>query len=423
MLCDPTLRLCGWHLGEPGREGAVGADRTVKNSTEPGVEGTALPRAAASLGLCLCLAAFTAFAGLLLSACGRPKQAVEKYPFSTEARTDFIVGAGGLSVLDRKAPLPAGPALPSPLAPRAACLASLEAKGGPALAVLNRLGLAFIVPDAAGRAFLVRNLPLQELAGQSAAALWPHSTLQGEGFLLELFHDPFTQNTEPRNPFAPELLAVARDGGVRRIDRLGKPDEDLFALFPGPGGKWYAEFRAENALGAVLRYAVLASPDAIGAGGAGAEAAQSPIRRDLFEAALAPRPLSAAPEALRRAAGALGVNLDGATQLLIHAFGADGTDGYWLSGGLPENAAEAYAWLSGDTRRAVLLLRSGRGSFVRDASPAKDFSLEPPMAGAEFTAATALGTAPGEKGFLVAAWELGAFPLVSAAGVTTAPLP
>jgi hypothetical protein len=361
-----------------------------------------LAPAAALLGLALAAA---------LGACAARKPAVPEYPFPSASRADFAVTAQGLVPLSPGALAPAGEALPSPLAPRAAALSATPEggpRGGGLVAAINRFGLAFVLPSVDGSAFKVGNLALAEAAGQSMVGLWP----RGLGYLLQLGRDPFTDGLPPRSDFSPELLALDREGKARALPRLGKAGEDLFALFPGPKGLWYAEFREENALGAKLRYATLTSPEA--------PASAAELRRDLFEAALAPRPLDTAPFALRRAIGGLGI-----PSLLVRARGAGGGDGYWLSGGDKDEATEAYAWLSADEEAAVVVLASGKAAYAR-ASALKLLDAAPPSAGAVVTGVAALlwdaATGLPVEGLALVSWEEGPFPSVSRAGLSVIPL-
>lgn len=362
-------------------------------------------------------------AALALAGCSRKAAAVTQppeYPWQATAQGDFLASRDGLLPLAQTVAPNApgtGQELASPLALRAAVL-SAPGSGSFVLAALNRYGLGFVEPSPDGQAYRVRSRSLPEMGAQSVAGLWPRSS-RDDSFLLELGRDPFTAGVAPRSDFSPELLAIGRDGSATILPRLGEEGEDLFALLPGPSGRWYAEFRAEAPLGARLRYASLASPEDRGSG--------SDLRRDLFEAALAPRTLAAGPMALRQAVAALG--LAGNSGVLVHARDAAGSEAYWLSSGLPEDALEAYAWLSADGDEAVVALRSGAAAFASSASGsgARAFAVRPAVAGAEVSGIAAIfsgdGDAASGPGLAVAAWENGTFPLVSAAGISVVPLP
>lgn len=383
----------------------------------------------------LALAGLAVLAGLLalsLSSCGRkPAEpaAPPEFPFPSASLTHFVLGPAGLSLMPPGTELGPGASLQAPFAPRTAALAVNPARPGLIMAALNRYGLGLIELKADLSAFKVTNRPLAETASQSVAALWPRRASQGaasdDGFLLELYRDPFVIGALPRSDTAPELLSLAPDGSAKVLDRLGKPDEELFSLFPGPKGLWYAELRSEKELGARIRYVSLASPE----GGEAAGQAAKELKRGLFEASLAPRPLSLAPSVLRRSAEAFG------SAVLVHARGADGSDAFWLSGGKPEEAREAFAWISEDEESAVVLDRSGHGAFVaRSSGLVALFSLAPPLPDAVFTSVAAVFSPPaaGEggdakglpqpAGVLAAAWEKGVFPCVSASGLSVAAL-
>lgn len=363
---------------------------------------------------------------LALAGCGRKADAARQppeFPWPATARQDFIMGATGLEPFTRGATVGEaatnGLGLVSPLAPRAAAL-STPASGTYVLAALNRFGLGFVEPSPDGSAYKVRSVQVPAMGGQGVVGLWPRGG-RGEGFLLELGRDPFSQGIPPRSDFSPELLLVNREGSSTILPRLGEEGEDLFALLPGPADRWYAEFRTEAPLGAKLRYASLASPD-------DASSAEE-LRRDLFEAALAPRALSAAPAALRDAVAAMA--LPEGMGILIHSHDAAGDEAYWITTGLAEDAVEAYAWLSASGADAVVALRSGIAA-CKLAGPAgnvapRRFQIAPARPGAELAGITALFPGPREAksvpALAVASWECGIFPCVSAAGISVVPLP
>lgn len=299
------------------------------------------------------------------------------------------------------------PGLQASLAPRVAALSGLGPKSSIILAALNRrgLGLVEVAPDRS--AFKVRTIPRPEFAGQTVAALWP----RGSSWLLELYRDPFVRPGQARSDQDPELATIYPTGELTVLPRLGQRGEDLFALFPGPRSRWYAEFRIEGALGSRLRYASLDSPEP---GPDGKVQGLGELRKDLFEASLAPRPLSAAPATLRRAAQAI---VSG--PILVRALGEDGRDGFWLSSGAAEDAAEAWAWLGLGEDSALVILRSGLGAWATK-DGLSSFQLSSALAGAEYGPVVGLFAAPGGPGrtVLASAWTLGQFPEVSASGLS-----
>jgi len=396
--------------------------------------------------------ALALLAALALPGCGGRKDAAAtqppEYPWQASVQGDFLASRDGLVPLSAAGGAAGGAAsgaasgaagteaVASPLALRAAAL-SAPAPGGFILAALNRYGLGFVEPSPDGAAYKVRSLSLPEMGGQQVAGLWPRDA-RSDSFLLELSRDPFTAGLPPRSDFSPELLVIDRKGAATTLPRLGEEGEDLFALLPGPSGRWYAEFRAEAPLGARLRYASLASPEN--------RKSAADLRRDLFEAALAPRSLASGPMALREAVSALG--LAAGQGLLIRAKDGAGADAYWLSSGALEDAAEAYAWLSADGDEAVVALRSGAAAWASSGSggAAKAFAVRPALPGAEVSGIAALFASHGAGtgaagagaagmagvagaagspagGLAVVSWESGTFPSVSAAGISVLPLP
>ena len=425
------MLLCGPAYGMPAKRGFVAAEAHCAPSRGRPVTAR---RAAATATV----AALALLAALALSGCGGRKAAAAtqppEYPWQATIQGDFLAGSDGLVPLSAAASGDAGgatgvEAVASPLALRAAAL-SAPASGGFVLAALNRYGLGYVEPSPDGAAYRVRSESRPEMGGQQVAGLWPRDARSGS-FLLELSRDPFTAGLPPRSDFSPELLLVGKDGAVSTLPRLGEEGEDLFALLPGPSGRWYAEFRAEAPLGARLRYASLTSPEN--------RKSATDLRRDLFEAALAPRDLASGPMALREAVSALG--LAAGQGLLVRAKDNAGADSYWLSSGALEDAAEAYAWLSADGDGAVVVLRSGAAAWASGVSggAAKAFTVRPAISGAEvsgiaaiFAARGGAGAAPAGMtgaagspagGLAVVSWESGTFPSVSAAGISVLPLP
>jgi hypothetical protein len=383
--------------------------------------------------------ALALLAALALPGCGGRKAAAAtqppEYPWQATVQGDFLASRDGLVPLSAAGGAAGGAAgneaVASPLALRAAAL-SAPAPGGFILAALNRYGLGYVEPSPDGAAYKVRSLGLPEMGGQQVAGLWPRDA-RSDSFLLELSRDPFTAGLPPRSDFSPELLVIDGKGAATTLPRLGEEGEDLFALLPGPSGRWYAEFRAEAPLGARLRYVSLASPEN--------RTSAADLRRDLFEAALAPRSLASGPMALREAVSALG--LAAGQGLLIRAKDGAGGDAYWLSSGALEDATEAYAWLSADGDEAVVALRSGAAAWASSGAggAAKAFAVRPALPGAEVSGIAALfaphgaGAAPAGAagaagaagspagGLAVVSWESGTFPSVSAAGISVLPLP
>ena len=305
------------------------------------------------------------------------------------------------------APATSGPAAATlaALAPRVAAIAARGASGpGLAAIALNRYGYALLEASPDGSSYRLSSLPLAEASNLSVANLWPREN----GFLLELYRDPFATAASAGLASGRELFAVDGKGAATRLPRLGKENEELFALQPA-GGRWYAELRAETKEGARLRYIALAAPDA----GPGGNEARD-IGKAGFERALEPKAIGGAPAVLGSAAEALAPGA-----ILIRARDGADADGYWLSGGGLEDAREASAWLSEDGASALVVERSGEAAYVSGGS-CRRFSIAPPAEGAVLTAAALLPL--GARSLALVAWETGSFPSVETSGLLVLPL-
>jgi hypothetical protein len=368
------------------------------------------PFGAAFLGLAL-LGAST-----LVACAPKAEPAKTAFPFAVSATQDFALGPEGfLALAAGTSPAPSA-GQPSSLALRVAAL-SADASSKRIVAALNRFGVGVLETSPDGRNYRLLNTALADFAVQSVAGLWPRgpgSAAREDAFLLELFRDPFVEGSLARNDENPELLTLSAKGEAQRLPRLGEPGEDLFALFPGPGGRWYAELRTEKVLGAKLRYVSLAAPEE--------KSGSRELSRELFETSLAPRPLALAPTSLRTALAFLG-----AGPFLVHARDQNGGEGFWLTGGKAEEASEIFAWLGAGEEACVVLDPSGRGAFVAPGGVggARDFSLKAPLSGARFSTLAALLPPSSEAGvgLVAAGWEDGVFPMVTASGLVVAPLP
>lgn len=435
---------------------------------------------------CAFCAALAFVAALALSGCAPlPKEAAAPaYPYSGDHPAVFVFGAAGL--------LPVAPGLgadthiasyrpaPGALALRAAALAAASPEAGEAdrpaaIAVaVNRWGLLRLerepqelrgvtapagaqaaAPTARG-AYRIKALERPDLFGAlSVGGLWSRP----EGFLLHLYRDPFVADPEPARPDVAGLFLVSGAGAFEALPRsapqggtslaakdaggavvaaeaaakaasapaAGAPGSTapdprvrgLFALFPVAADRWLAEYRRETTTRVDTSYFLLRDPTEEPRPGK----ALASIGRVAFEKALRPRPLTEAPRALASAVAALG-----SEAFLVHARGEDGVEGYWLSGGRPEEALEVSAWL-GREGSALVLAGDGRAALAEAgeggaASAARAFTLVPPAPGAAFGQTAALfGAASSGGGLAVAAWERGSFPEVELAGLLVFPLP
>ncbi len=357
-------------------------------------------------------AAFALAAALLASCAPKGPPLPPEFPFPSGRIQSFVLGNRGFVALPAgQAPgstevagaaASAGPGGSSllPLALRVAGLAA-DSSATTLMAALNRFGIGILRLSPDGLSWKLLNQAVGIVESSSVAGLWPRQ----DGFLLELYHDPFIKGLAPRTDLDPELLMVSSGGLVSRLERLGEAGEDLFALFPAPNGSWYAELRSEKALGASTRYLQLSGP----AEKNGAKA----LPREVFEASLSPRPLSLAPACLREATAMLGKG-----PFLVHARNAEGSELWWLSGGRLDEAKEVFAWIGKGEEDAIGLMPSGDGAWVMGNREAKAFHLEAPLQGGRYTAVAAIFGK-----VLAAAWETGSFPEVSASGMTVGPLP
>jgi hypothetical protein len=342
------------------------------------------------------------------------------YPYRADSPAFFSLGPSGLSptlaapssAAPKSAaprPKPTAPA-PSPpplaaLAPRIAAIAVQNNGSSLAAIALNRFGYALLEASPDGAFYRLSSLPLAETASLSVANLWPW----GKGFLLELYRDPFaSDSTALPSAVGQELFSIDVAGSASPLPRLGKKDEELFALLPA-GGRWYAELRAETKEGARLRYLSLDSPDP----GQGNNA-MCDIGRGDFERALEPRAIKGAPASLRSAAAALAPGA-----LLVRARGGVDAEGYWLSGGPLADAREASAWVSNDGASALVVERGGEAVYASGGSCGR-LSIGAPAQGASLTATAVLSL--GTKRLALVAWESGSFPSIEASGLIVLPL-
>jgi hypothetical protein len=344
------------------------------------------------------------------------------YPYSADTTMYFGLGPSGLapssaaprsaapssaSTVTTAQPAASAPSAPpvAALAPRVAAIAVKSGGSGLAVIALNRYGYALLEASPDNASYRLSSLPLSEASYLSVADLWPRK----KGFLLELYRDPFA-DAAPARPTAAgqELFSIDEAGAASPLPRLGREEEELFALLPA-GGRWYAEFRAETKEGARLRYLRLDSP----APGQG-KTAMCDIGRGDFERALKPKAIKGAPESLRSAVATLAPGA-----LLVRARGGADAEGYWLSGGPLADAREASAWVSDDESSALVVERTGEAAYVSGGS-CKRFSIAAPAKGAALTAAAVLSL--GTRRLALIAWELGSFPSIEASGLIVMPL-
>lgn len=375
--------------------------------------------AASALGVGSCLA---------ISGCAKPAPKAAPtpvvYPYSSAAPRVFYATASGLV---EEAPVTAddthSAARPASRSPNASVLSS----DGRAITVaVNGWGVARIecAPARAdgssaeqGESYRIEGTPLPELfSGLSTGGAWPAKS----GILVQLYRDPFNE-TAPAQGAAKtagaRLIFVGgpSSDGTKALDPIGQmagPGYELFALLPS-GGSWFAELRRDQSERVDLKFLALTDPlieRGTAGNGSGASAVREIHRAD-FEAALKPRPLADLTGnqgvALRAALASLGNH-----PWLVRLRSYTGEDSWYLSSGLPEDALSVYAWTDGKT---IVALRSDGWMATADSSGAHALSrLSPPSGGASFVALTAASD------LVAAAWEVGDFPNLDAAGIVVA---
>ncbi len=331
-----------------------------------------------------------------------------------EPRT-FVAGPDG--TLSPITPEEMRPASTTPLADggategpvhRVAALAARDstvAHAAEAAALVEGWGTAGIHPSGVeGRVILDAEFR-QELVALRAGGMWP----TGEGYLIHLFHDPFTDDEAHSAGQSPaSSLFILSDGGLvaRALPDSGaEPGStwNLFALLPDPRhkGGWLAQFRnseGEQARSSYLRYASL------GNGHAGV------LTRMQFEQALTPVPLRDAPKELRLAVLSLGE--EAGNSAIIRMADSGGAAAWYSFGTDPSGGREIHAWRDGFGTVAVLV-PTGKYAIAMDGM-ARVGGLRPPREGAFWTGLAFFGiptTAGGEaetrptKLLLVASWE------------------
>jgi len=183
---------------------------------------------------------------------------------------------------------------------------------------------------------------------------------------------------------------------------------ELFALFPAVdsrgAARWLGEMRRDTADSVELSF--FEADD-------GLDGSARPIAREVFESALSPKKVSSLQgldgKSLSSALAALGTG-----PFLVRFRSSSGLDAWYLSGGRAEDASQAWAWSPSPGR---VLALSASGSLVdASAGSMRKFELGSPAKGASYTGLAAA------SGILAAAWEVGSFPKVEAAGLVIAPL-
>ncbi|HET7838845.1 MAG TPA: hypothetical protein VFL04_03735, partial [Rectinemataceae bacterium] len=235
------------------------------------------------------LAAFAAaVCSLALLSCSRPAPS-PGFVFKVDSPVLLVATGSGLRAPNSgESPFElSAPAAMASLAPNADVL---TANGRLAMVAVNRVGISLIEPTADGSSFTLANRPAPEhFAQRTAAGAWP----RGEGFLVHLYHDPFAPAGEGASASS-ALLALDRNGTARLLTEPGSEGEggraqasQLFAIYPGRDGDWFAQLRTEDSDRVEGRYLRISAPDA-------PERRETEISRSQFERSLQPQLLSQA---------------------------------------------------------------------------------------------------------------------------------
>jgi len=321
---------------------------------------------------------------------------VVAYPYQAAAARAFYATASGLS----SAPGAAARALPASRAPNASVL---SADGAAIAAAVNGWGLYRITPSPDLSSYRLDGEAMAgSFAGLSTAGAWPFR----DGFLVQLYRDPFTEGgAAPKS--AARLVFAGAGSPARALDPFATASAqgfELFALLPSgasASAAWLAELRKDGTERVELRFLSLDDPLAPSPQG-------RELRRADFESSLKPRPLKSLEgkrgDALRACLAALGKG-----DWLVRLRSGDGSDRWYLDGGPADEAAPAYAWSLGDS--ALALSAEGGLAFSEGGAAPSLTRLKPPVEGACFTALAATDS------LAAAAWETGDFPDLSAAGI------
>lgn len=339
---------------------------------------------------------------LAASGCSRrpaPEEAPAPYPESYAGGAVLRLAGGGLTILEPGA-VSVPPGLPAGTAPAVAALAAVD--GRTAVLALNRTGLAVLRIDPERRRYRIEALGSgDEFPGRSVGGLF----LRDGILYCLLYRDPLFETEAPRDP--PSVL-VAVDpenpaSGPRPFDLgLGGEGAGLFALFPQPDGSWALQLRrpVEDGFESSFR-----SYDP-------SSGAARTLSRGEFEELLAPRLLSSAPDALRRAALALAPE---GVPVVVSASLADGSRGAFFFGDGPSE--DTVELRGADTASgAAVVAWNAVAATAREGSETS-LHLPVPMPGAVYRDAVPL------EGAVLAVWEVGVFPNIEESGVVLLPVP
>jgi hypothetical protein len=352
-------------------------------------------------------------AALLLGACARHPTA-PAYPFSAAAPRVFVATPEGLAALPPKAEVSSLAKLngPAALVPSASVL---SANGSSIMVAVNRVGPVFIEPDTDSRHYRLRVFQSPEpFARLTTGGAWPRDG----GFLVQLYHDPFSLPKASSGGALGTLLSIDAMGKIQVLASSGLVSETpsgfgLFALYPSPQGGWLAELRRDEPDKVETRYLAAADPE---------DPAPKQLKRSAFESALEPQSLAEAAgatgEALRHALAALVASEGGPSwsSALIRVRGPNGGDRYYLDGGSVDEARSLFAWFL-DDGRAMVMEQGGEAAISDSSGASVTLAFAPPVASASFTGLAVC------RDLAAASWESGTFPDLRAAGLVVAAVP
>lgn len=334
-----------------------------------------------------------------------PAPAAPVFPYAADAPKVFYATSSGLSEVTFQGE--SETELPASRAPNASVLSS----DGKSIAVaVNGWGVERIDSSPDGRAYRIVDYPLPAVfSGLVTGGAWP----MGGGFLVQLYHDPFPDSSEP-GASAPasgfRLAFFGGDGGAAMTPSPFPKDLDpgfeLFALLPADG-TWFAELRKDAAERVDYKFFALGDPLA-------RSSSTREIDRTEFESTLKP---------LARIEGDIGRSLRSALALLgkgpwLARLRSDsGEDRWYLTSGKAEEAANAFAWrVSGEPEKVLVLSSDGRLAMADGLGEPTLTGIAAPVEGAAFVAVAVAGN------IAAAAWEAGEFPYISSAGLVLTPL-
>ncbi len=341
---------------------------------------------------------FTPLILAALSACSRPTEPeTEEYPGTYAGYAVLRVKDGRL---ERWNPEPLAPreGIPASTAFYAATAAALDARS--AVLAVNRAGMVRVRIDPGALRYRLEDLGSgEEFPGRSVGSLFVR---ENRVFCL-LYRDFVFEREPPRNP--PSILLaldIADPAGILRPHDLGPDGGDIFAVFPLSEGRWALHLRKDVPEGTESSFRLFDPRSG----------AFLPLERRDFEKLLSPRPLSAAPDSLRRAALLLAP--EGCPVVVSASLADGGRAAYCFGEGRSEDTVE----LRGAVTEAGAAVTAWNAvAAVSGPGGQSSFRLPVPVEGAVYRDIVPL------EGAVLALWELGVFPNLEESGAVLLPVP